>query len=67
VDFTALKAEVAAAGFARLTDAQLGVFVNRAMHELDDLEPWGYREASATGTAPLAIATWARSTSSWTR
>jgi hypothetical protein len=56
MDFTALKAEVAAAGFARLTSAQLGVFVNRAMHELDDLEPWPYREASATGVAPLSIA-----------
>lgn len=56
MNFTALKAEVAAAGFARLTDTQLGVFVNRAMHELEDMEPWGYREASVTGTAPLAIA-----------
>lgn len=56
MDFSDLKAEVAAAGFARLTSAQLGTFVNRAMHELDDMEPWGYREASVTGVAPLAIA-----------
>src|SRR4051812_22056516 len=53
--FQELKDEVAAAGFARLTSSQLGTFVNRAMHELDDMEPWGYREASVTGVAPLAI------------
>ena len=55
MDFTALKAEVAARGFTYLPDARLGQFVNWARAELDDLELWPYRESSVTGTSPVAI------------
>ena len=55
MDFTALKAAVAARGFDDLTDAQLGQLVNDAVAELDSMVPWPYREASSTGAAPLTI------------
>lgn len=55
MDFTALKTELSDRGFARLSDTQRGVLINRARAELDELETWPYREASVTGTPPLAI------------
>lgn len=54
--FAALKAALASRGFSYLTDAQLGQLINDAMHDLDEMFQWPYREASATGTAPLTIA-----------
>lgn len=55
MDFSALKTELSDRGFARLTDAQRGVLINRARAELDELATWPYRETSVTGTPPLAI------------
>jgi hypothetical protein len=55
VTFTELKAELAARGFARLTDAQLGSYITRAITEIHDIARWPFLEASVTGTAPLAI------------
>lgn len=56
MNFTALKAAVASRGFDYLTDAQHGVLVNNAAHELEETELWPFRETSAFGTAPLEIA-----------
>lgn len=55
MDFTALKSSLAGRGFQRFTDQLLGEIVNDACAELDEMESWPYREASVTGTAPVAI------------
>lgn len=55
MDFTSLKAELSDRGFSRLSDAQRGVLINRAMTELNELARWPFLESSATGVAPLAI------------
>lgn len=57
MDFTALKAELVARGFDYLSTTRQGQFINDAMHELDDLYTWPYRETSSTGAAPLSITT----------
>lgn len=56
MNFAALKQELADRGFAHLSDARRGQYVNWARAALDDLDLWPYRERSATGTPPLAIA-----------
>jgi hypothetical protein len=56
VDFAALKTELSDRGFARLTDARRGIFVNEGRRKLDNLCTWPYRLASASGAAPLTIA-----------
>lgn len=53
--FAELKAALQARGFESLSDTDLGRLVNDAASELDELERWPYREASVTGTAPLAV------------
>lgn len=55
MNFTALKAELAARGFDHLSDTRLGQYVNWGRAELDDLYRWPYREAAVTGTAPLIV------------
>jgi hypothetical protein len=60
LDFVALQTEVYARGFDYLNDGGAGVtrvkrWINDAMHQVDDLEPWLYLQASTTGTAPLTI------------
>jgi hypothetical protein len=49
-----------ARGFDFLNDGGAGAtraarFVNDAMHQIDDMEPWQYLQASTTGTSPLTI------------
>lgn len=56
MNFTALKAELAARGFNHIGDPRLGQFINEARATLDGMFPWPYRYASTTGTAPLTIA-----------
>lgn len=56
MNFTALKQELSDRGFARLSDARLGLLVNEGRRQLDNLYPWPYREASSTGPVPLTIA-----------
>lgn len=57
--FAELKAELLNRGFNYLDQndpLRSGRFINWAMHELDDAYLWPYREATATGAAPLTIA-----------
>lgn len=55
--FAELKQELADRGFdGILTDPRLGSFINRALVQLDGRNLWPYREATTTGSAPLAIA-----------
>lgn len=51
-----MKTELSDRGFAHLSDTRLGVYINNARAELDRMFFWPWREASATGTAPLTIA-----------
>lgn len=58
--FTDLLTEFYARGFSYLDDGGAGVvrakrFINDALHELDDMEPWPYLQASQSGTAPLTV------------
>jgi hypothetical protein len=55
MDFTALKNELEARGFDYLSDLRLGYFVNAGRHELDMMEQWPYRLATASGAAPLTV------------
>lgn len=55
MDFTALKAELAARGFDYLSSTRQGYYINAARAELDRMYLWPWREASTTGTAPLTI------------
>lgn len=62
MDFTTLQTEVFSAGFDYLNDASTGLaqvkrWINTAMAEIDGEHDWPYLEATATGTAPLAIPT----------
>ena len=61
LDFQGLYTELYARGFDYLNDGGAGVtrakrWINDAAHQIDDLEPWLYLQASTTGTAPLTIA-----------
>lgn len=57
--FVDIRTEVLARGFDYLGDTaglvRLKRWVNEAMHDVDDMERWPYREASASGAAPLTI------------
>lgn len=53
--FSALKTELSDRGFSYLTDTRLGQYINWARAELDDLDAWPYRIATATGAAPLTV------------
>ena len=60
LDFTALQTEFFARGFSYLNDAGAGLtrakrWLNASMHDIDDMERWPYREATATGAAPLSV------------
>lgn len=55
MNFAELVDELQARGFDYLSDARAGQLINWAVAELDETELWPFREASATGTAPLAI------------
>ena len=55
MDFSALKTELAARGFDHLSSTRQGYYINAARAELDRMYLWPWREASATGTAPLTI------------
>lgn len=52
-----LRDELSARGFDYLSAARQTTIVNFARAELDDLALWPYRLTTATGTAPLTIAT----------
>lgn len=56
LDFLAMQTEVLARGFDYLDTTRLKRWINDAAHQIDDLEPWLYLQASTTGTAPLTIA-----------
>jgi hypothetical protein len=55
VTFAQLKQELSDRGFAHLTDARQGVYVNAARAELDRLVLWPWRQTSASGAAPLVV------------
>jgi hypothetical protein len=55
--FLELRTELSDRGFNTLTPARLGSYINRARSRLDGMYCWPYREASATGVAPLSIPT----------
>lgn len=50
-----LRAKLRARGYDPLTDDECNGYINDACTELDFMEPWSYREKSATGAAPLMI------------
>jgi hypothetical protein len=56
VNLSELRARLRARGYDPLTDDECNDYINQACTELDFMEPWSYREASAVGAAPLAIA-----------
>lgn len=51
-----MKTELQARGFDHLTDARRGTFINEARAELDRMFLWPWREATASGAAPLTVA-----------
>lgn len=55
MQFSELYTELSDRGFSYLSTARLKQIINDAVQELDEMFPWPYREASATGTAPLAV------------
>lgn len=55
MNFGELYAELEARGFSHLLLARRKQIVNDAVAELDESQPWPYREKSATGASPLAI------------
>jgi hypothetical protein len=55
MNFSEMKTRLASRGFDYLDDTRLGELVNASFHELEEEEFWRTREASAAGTAPLAI------------
>jgi hypothetical protein len=57
MDFTALKAELAARGFDYLSDTRLGQYINWANSELDDAELWPYRLQSLQVSAGASFGT----------
>jgi hypothetical protein len=50
-----LRAKLRARGYDPLTDDECNGYINDACTELDFMEPWSYREASAVGAAPLMV------------
>lgn len=54
--FAELTQELSDRGFAHLDATRRGRFVNWACSRLDRMARWPYREMSATGSPPLAIA-----------
>lgn len=60
LDFAALQTELFARGFTYLNDAGAGLtrakrWINEAMHEVDESEPWDYLRTTTTGTSPITI------------
>lgn len=55
MDFDTLKTELADRGFSDTTDSRLGIYINAGRAELDRMYLWPWREAQATGTAPLTV------------
>lgn len=55
MNFLQLKKELSDRGFTYLSELRQDRYINWARAELDDLDLWPYREASATGPAPLLI------------
>ncbi len=53
--FTELRTGLADRGFAYLTAARLGRYINRGRSRLDGAARWPCRESSGEGTAPLEI------------
>lgn len=53
--FAEMKAELVARGFDTLTTTRQGYLINAARAEFDRTFLWPWREASVTGTSPLAI------------
>lgn len=55
MNFATLQTELSDRGFAYLSAARLGQYINVAYHELCDLEEWPFLETTASGAAPLTI------------
>lgn len=53
--FDELVDEVQARGFAHISDARVGRWVNAAVWELHGMLDWPFLEKSVTGTAPLTV------------
>jgi len=56
MNFGELYAELEARGFSHLLLARRKQIINDAVAELDEQQPWPYRENAAVGAAPLTIA-----------
>ena len=62
MDFTTLQTELFARGHDELNDGGTGLarakrWINEAMHEINGMTNWPYLETTASGTAPLTVAT----------
>jgi hypothetical protein len=55
VTYDQLVQELSDRGFAHLSAARRGTYINNARAELDRMYLWPWREKSVTGTSPLAI------------
>lgn len=51
-----IRAEVQARGFDYVTNARVDTWINRSYQRINDREAWQFLEATATGAAPLTIA-----------
>lgn len=57
MNFTELTAELAARGNDHITLARRGQYINRAMHRIDNMYRWPYREDGGIGVAPVIVPT----------
>lgn len=57
MNFSDLTTELSDRGFSHLSPTRLGRYINRAMHRIDGMYRWPYREDSGIGIPPLIIAT----------
>lgn len=55
MNLTAMRTELAARGFDYLSDTRKDYFLNRAYHQLCEMEPWPFLRTTTSGTAPLTI------------
>lgn len=55
MDFDELKTELADRGFSDLDATRRGRYINAALHELDRMHLWPWRQKDVTGNAPLTL------------
>lgn len=55
MNFSELKAELAARGFDYLSDTRRGQYVNAGYHEFNEEDLWSWRVDTDTGSSPLTV------------